>query len=140
MLALSAIVVALSFASCKKYGCTDPDALNYEVKVRSNNLLCQYNGSILFWYDQIVKDSLDDLYAIKTLEYYVEDRRVDSLEFDNPLDNPPSCGAGVPTYTTDSTTGDKRWVEYKIVTDFGLLLYDSTVQISANECLKIRLD
>lgn len=140
-LALSMLVIGLSFVSCKKYGCTDPDALNFEEKVRSNNLLCEYQGSVLFWYDEIIQDSLNTLYNIKSLEYYVENVRVDSLEFENPLTKPPACGASeVATYTIDSTFGNKRWVKYQIVTELDVILYDSTVEVSANECLKIRLD
>ncbi|MDX1351307.1 MAG: hypothetical protein R3279_13710 [Putridiphycobacter sp.] len=140
-IAIAALVVGLAFTSCKKYGCTDPDALNFEDNVRSNNLLCTYNGSILFWYDELIQDSLNALYNIQALEYYVEDVRADSLEFENPLEKPPVCGASeVATYTIDSTTGNKRWVEYQIFTELGVLLYDSTVEITANECLKIRLD
>ena len=152
-LALSAAIIGLTFASCKKYGCTDPEALNFEEKVRSNNLTCAYEGSILFWYDQITQDSLQQLYGqIRALEYYVNDVRIDSLELNNPQDKIPRCGASeIATYsdslgtTTDgSGTGAARWIEYHVqmITPGGMvgpILYDSIVPITANECLKIQL-
>lgn len=134
-------IVALSFTSCKKYGCTDPDATNFESSVRTDNLMCTYEGSILFWYDRIVQDSLNLLYGPKLgLEYFVEEVRVDSLTLDGELDEPPTCGQEeVATYVADMKTGKKRFVEYKIYTIFEDLIYDSIVEITANECLKIRL-
>ncbi|MFK8044695.1 MAG: hypothetical protein AB8B72_04320 [Crocinitomicaceae bacterium] len=141
-LALTIALAGLSFASCKKYGCTDPDAINFEDKVRSDNLLCEYEGSILFWYDEIVRDSLlQVLGPIESLEYYVEYVRADSLEFDNELVEPPVCGQPeVATYTSTMKTGFQRWVRYQIYTNFDALIYDSVVQLQANQCMKIRLD
>jgi len=115
---------------------------NFEDKVRSDNLLCEYEGRILFWYDEIIRDSLlAVLGPIASLEYYVENVRADSLEFDNELVEPPVCGAPeVATYTSAMKTGSERWVRYQIYTNFDALIYDSVVQLQANECMKIRLD
>lgn len=140
-LAALVAIVGFTFVSCKKYGCTDPDAVNFADDVRSDNLLCEYEGSVLFWYDELIQDSLNGLYSITSLEYYVENVRADSLEFENPLIAPPSCGATeVATYNAEFGTGNKRWVNYKIFTELDVLLYDSTIQLTANQCLKIRLD
>ncbi len=145
-LILLVAIIGLSFASCKKYGCTDPDALNFDDKVRSNNLVCEYEGSILFWYDKITQDSLEQIYGkIRALEYYVDLERIDSIEFTNPQDKLPRCGSKEVANFEDSLgTGYTRWVEYyvQLVDPSGMrgpILYDSIVSITANECLKIQL-
>jgi hypothetical protein len=146
-IAFTLAIVGLSFASCKKYGCTDPDAINFEEKVRSNNLVCEYEGSILFYYDAITQDYLIKKYGLITsLEYYVDEVRVDSIEFENPQDKLPRCGSKeVATFVDSMSTGAARWVEYRvnIVTPGGIVgptIYDSIVSIKAAKCLKIELD
>ncbi|MFK8039421.1 MAG: hypothetical protein AB8B74_14095 [Crocinitomicaceae bacterium] len=142
-LIISIALLAISFVSCKKNGCTDPDALNFEDKVKSNNLLCLYEGSVTFWYDAIKEDSLRKLYGIKSLEYYVNKIRIDSLPFSNAnaQEKAPRCGKSeIASFTDSLGAGYKKWIQYDIRTETGLVLYDSFVELTANQCLKIRLD
>lgn len=141
-LVISIALLGLSFASCKKKGCTDPEAINYEDKVISNNLLCQYQGSVVFWYDQIKMDSLKKIYPIKSLEYFVNDIRIDSLPFSEPLDKrPTSCSKkGIATFADSMDTGFQQYIKFHIQTDLGTILYDSIIQMTANQCLKVKFD
>jgi hypothetical protein len=42
------LLVFLSFISCKKEGCTDPLALNYDEKAKEDNGSCEYKDVIVF--------------------------------------------------------------------------------------------
>ena len=75
------LVVALSVAtvfttSCKKKGCTDPEALNYSEEAEKDDGSCSYEGAMVFYYDeataaQLVQDGFNT--AIKRyqqIEHY----------------------------------------------------------------------
>ena len=140
VLAMAALIIGNVFIGCKKYGCTDPNALNFEDRIRTNNLNCTYEGSVLFWYDQITYDSLKALYNHKSLEYYINDVQRAILDFENPQSGIPRCGSSEVFSFTDSLNHSyKKYIHYTIKTETGILLYDSIAEITGNECLKIQL-
>ncbi|MFD1551092.1 hypothetical protein DNU06_04160 [Putridiphycobacter roseus] len=138
---LTILCLAMAITSCKKYGCTDPIANNYDGKARSNNLLCTYEGSLMFWYDEYIRDSLDKKEGVLSLEYYVEDIQIDSLELNNPQEKEPLCGKSeIATYETKNLEGsNQRFVKYKIFDQLDQLIYSDIVEMKAGECVGVRL-
>src|SRR5687768_2716548 len=43
------LLMFVSFNSCKKEGCTDADAENYDSEAIDNDGSCQYKGDLTFW-------------------------------------------------------------------------------------------
>ena len=44
-LAITALVVLSTFSSCKRAGCTEPKALNFDIKAQVNDHSCVYDGN-----------------------------------------------------------------------------------------------
>lgn len=42
-------IALIGFNSCKKSGCTDPQADNYDYDANDNDGSCTYTGSVTFW-------------------------------------------------------------------------------------------
>lgn len=47
----SALLFSIAFSSCKKKGCTDSLASNYDYSVDKDDQSCIFSSDILFWYD-----------------------------------------------------------------------------------------
>ncbi len=127
--------------SCKKKGCTDPIATNYDAKAKSENIRCTYEGSISFWFTAADADSIQTVNANNdSLIFHTEYAKVDSIKMDEFNLTAPECNAPkVPTYTVSFGQSDFRWVKYHIYTETGLLVKTDIVKMIANECLKIRV-
>lgn len=142
-------LIGFSIISCKKEGCTDEFATNYEVKAKTNNLLCTYEGSLLFWMNESTSDSLKLNTGSKALRYWVQEVwtdslvqkvRVDSVNLNDFQDEVPECGEkDVPTYSAGLGLSDFRWVKYEIENEFGNIIYSDVVKMLANECVKVQL-
>src|SRR5579859_6134915 len=86
-----------SIYSCKKNGCTDPKATNYNSSASSNDGSCQYQGSIVFWWNQTTKnDFLADSLTATSILFYVNGTQIGSVTNNSSAPSwpsAPSCGA-----------------------------------------------
>ena len=137
---LAVMLLSLMVISCKKPGCTDPEATNFQANAKHQDTICRYEGSVVFWYDEETSDSLKSFFGGDSLKFWVEHNYVDSLSVIDNLDEAPECGdKDVATYLADFGSSNFRWVQYEIFNEFGLLLYDSIIKLEANECHVIQL-
>ena len=56
---LASVLMLTTLNACKKEGCTDSFATNYDEKADSDNGTCTYTGTIQFWYGKSASDWLD---------------------------------------------------------------------------------
>jgi len=144
---VAVMLLSLLVFSCKKPGCTDPIATNYDIKAKSDNINCTYEGQVGFWYNEAAGKKLKalggDSLKFFMYENYIDSSKViyvDSLSVIDFLDEAPECGASdVATYTSAFGKSDFRFVQYRIFNELDLLLYDSIVKLTADECLMIQL-
>ncbi len=52
-------MVALS--SCRKEGCTDPDAVNYSESAKKNDCTCNYLADVAFWFTEETANNIEPL-------------------------------------------------------------------------------
>ncbi len=137
-------VIGLAVFSCKKSGCTDPEATNADLKARSNNLLCEYSSSLIVWYNKAGSTEIKDsggTGATERLFYYVDNVLLDSMKVDGKgVENEPTCGTQK-LYTLNNELGlsDFKYIKLKVQGDKGHIFLDSILMLSANECNKIQL-
>jgi hypothetical protein len=58
------------FVSCKKLGCTDENAVNFEKEAQKNDQSCTYEGSVGIWFDSLKYAEYANN-GVQTLTYYV---------------------------------------------------------------------
>ena len=73
-LIVSMLVLGLVSTSCKKEGCTNPEASNYDEEADKDDGNCVFEGNLVFWYDHTA-ESIMQLYGITELNYIVGERR-----------------------------------------------------------------
>ena len=141
ILALSASVLMLgSMTSCKKEGCTDSYATNYDEKADKDNGTCTYTASVQFWYNKSTSDALVAL-GVTNLKYYIDNQLIGSTAADVFFTGDPSCTqSNVIRKSVDLGTSVTKSFTYKIVDDAGDVLWEGTDKYDGTKsCYSIQL-
>lgn len=133
-------LAVLTFGSCKKEGCTDTDATNFNESAKQDDNSCQYEGSVVLWYGQEVSDYLVNDDAI-TLTYYVNGQIVGSSASSVYWLGKPSCGDnGSITITKDLSNTKSMSYTYSIIDQTGFEYWSGVLNFTANTCLAVELN
>lgn len=135
MLMLALIVAgSIAFTGCKKEGCTDPDATNYDDGAKNDDGNCQYQGEIVFWYDEQTSDSLiaDNATALKI---YVDNQIEGSYATSVYFTGAPDCGQNSTVTVTKDLGSDKsKTFTYSVKDDTGFEYWSGNTTFVANTC------
>jgi hypothetical protein len=132
--------VAMSLFACKKEGCTDSIATNYDSKAKKSNNSCTYEKSIRFWYDSNSQSNMD-LDAIQFLKVYVNGAFVGNLSVNMPFS--PNCedqeGSDLVIYSITENNSSDKIVNYEVKDDLDQSLFTGTCNLSAVNCSNLEL-
>ena len=132
----------LTIYSCKKAGCTDPNAKNYNSKDNTNDGSCIYQGNIIFWWNQVYTDSAQS-FGIPTAYIYINGTLSGTgLVSSTYWNSPPSCSANGSISFTEQLGSLKSQVYNYLVTDFpgtGDTLAIGSITVTGNGCSQIQL-
>lgn len=137
MLLLISGTVTLS--SCRKEGCTDKTATNYNAKAKKDDGTCSYEGSIVFWYDLTTAASLQSI-GETSLTYYFDGVIVGSQAASVGWTGAPECGQnGSITVTKSLGFVKSKSYSFKVVDQDGVTIWENTITLDANTCKKEQL-
>ena len=138
------LVVALSVAtvfttSCKKKGCTDPEALNYSEEAEKDDGSCSYDGAMVFYYDEATAAQLVHDGAI-TMTYYVDGKEIGSSDADIYWTGAPDCGQDSSVGVVKSWGNDNtKTYSFSAEDQTGWAFWDNPVTFHANTCVTLQL-
>lgn len=129
----------VTFIGCKREGCTDCDAENYDSKAKKDDGTCQFEGEVVFWYDQTTADSL--VYDGATaLTYYVDGAVAGSSAASVYWTGAPSCGQSGSVTVTKSLGNVKNLsYTYSVKDQTGFTYWSGVINFTANTCTKTQL-
>lgn len=136
-LILLTLFLVFGISSCKKEGCTDVDALNYDSKADKNDNSCKYDGRVSFWFNQDVSGFLVS-YNVTTLTIYIDEVAVGSIDV-NDWKSGPSCGGNNLTVHRDLGLSKTKSYSYIARDQNGTTHFNGTFVLAANSCLDIQL-
>lgn len=135
---LLTILVGLVSASCKREGCTDNSAKNFDSKAKTN-CCCEYSGSVVFWYGKTASESLITG-GSTSLTYYVDGAVVGSGATSVYWTAAPDCDQSG-SVTVKKELGDSKSKSYPYVVkdQDGDVIYQGNVTLTGNTCLAFEL-
>ncbi len=139
MTAMLLIAGATTLSSCRKEGCTDKTAKNYNQDAKKDDGTCTYEGSVVFWIDQSTSANL--LIAGETsLTFYFDGVVVGSQAATTFWTGAPECGQNGSITVTKSLGGVKsKSFPFKVLDQDGITIWESNITLNANTCLKEHL-
>jgi len=95
LILVTVLFTALVFnTSCKREGCTDADATNYDEKAKEDDGSCTYKAGLVIWWNQsFSEDWLDD--GCNTVKVYFDGTLIDSKAISTYWPNMTSCSGGI---------------------------------------------
>jgi hypothetical protein len=136
---LSITFLLLMISSCKKEGCTDADATNYNIDAKKDDGSCTYEGSVVFWYDETVATNLVTDGAV-SLTYSVGGVLAGSQAANIYWTGAPECGQNSSiTYTYNLGGVKTNALTYSIKDQTDWEYWSGLVNIDANTCKSVQL-
>ena len=139
IIALAALALALG--GCKKEGCTDSDATNYDSKAKKNCNCCEYRGDLVIWYPKSTADFFV-LNLTTSVNVYLDGVLVGNMPVSGSgyFSAAPACGAGGKTFNVDMGSFSSRSYEYRIDDQDGDMVDFGYVSVSANKCSSLKIE
>jgi hypothetical protein len=82
--------IAIALFSCKKTGCTDPNADNYSSENKKDDKSCMYSAPVIFWMDTITAQNLNAA-GFSTVNIKVEGNLVGQIKTNRVCYSSPDC-------------------------------------------------
>lgn len=132
-------LLAFSFNSCSKEGCTDPDSENFCEECKREDHSCTYKCSVVFWYNSVVANNLVNDGAV-TLYYYVNGNLIGSSAANVYWSSAPDCNQGGSlSFTKDMGTSKSMSESYQVKDQTGYVYWSGTVSYEGGKCKTMEL-
>lgn len=127
----------ITYTSCKKEGCDDPAALNYNEKANKNNGTCVYELSTVLWFGDTASVHLSND-GITMMSYYVDSNLIGVNEPSNYWSSQPNCGTAI-TFR-ENTEKTSATHSYYVHDQNGADIWTGTFTSTAGFCQGIQLE
>ncbi|CAG5081475.1 hypothetical protein [Parvicella tangerina] len=134
---LIAAISVLIFG-CKRKGCTDPNAINYDASNKENDGSCTYSATISFWFDSITSVNFENQ-GIDMIEVFVENESFFHTTTNTYLSSEPDCSYPDLFKFAIEVEGEHQSVNYKVNDQNGIEVLNGTTLVKADSCLSVQL-
>lgn len=131
---------AMLFSSCKKEGCTNPVADNYDAKAKTSDLSCVYTVEAVFWFKENISIGLQAV-DIKKLTFLLNDEPLGTSKTDKFWEEAPECGeAGTIKFSRELKKSNSEPFYYSVKDEEGLVLWNDIITLDTDSCRVIQLE
>lgn len=136
------IATTFIFSSCKKEGCVDSDAINYDEKAKTDDGSCKYECDFVIWFNQGTSEEMA-ADGITELNFYLGGESFGSLSVDDYTNLIPECYGtdGLTTKVDLGSEKDRIDKELKVLDNMGEVIdYGFYPGLDANECYQYKFE
>lgn len=132
---LMCFAITLTTVSCRKPGCTDEAATNYDEKAKEDDGSCVYNytGDLSLWYNETTSSSLVSD-GITSLTVYVDDVEVGTMVPSEWATGPECYGENRFTTSIEFGNVKEKEIVYVVRDQTGATRFAAPLTIDADEC------
>lgn len=134
------VSIAMFLSSCKKKGCTDPNAVNHCSKCKEDQS-CQYQGRVVVWWEQSTSQTWT-LMGVSAVDIYIDGTFVDSRAATTYFSAAPECGSNNSiNYIKEMGTAKSAngTIEIRRAT-LGTVLNSGTFTYVGGACLRVKIN
>lgn len=129
----------LVISACKKEGCRDTVASNYDGSAEKSDGSCVFQSNVTFWADEDANSGLTSN-GSTTLYFYLDNALLGSASAATYYDTVPDCDATLDTrFTIDLGTSKARISEYTIRDEEDSVFWSGTINLFAGQCKTFQL-
>lgn len=131
---LPMMAIVLLASSCKKEGCTDESAVNYNSKAKKDDGSCTYSGEVVLWWNQNTSSEMQ-IFGSTVVKLYIDGQFVDSKSASTYWTSAPDCGTNATMTVTKDLGKDKaKSFSFEIQDQDTDVLWTGTLSFDANTC------
>lgn len=132
------MILPVIIISCKKEGCTNVDAVNFNNEANTNDGSCEYQTDVSFWFDQTTSDQLTNWYSVTELSVYINNSPVGTINASE-WKTGPDCGGA--NFTTTWDMGNKTTMAFNYFANdqTGNQQFYGVGDLTPNQCTSIEL-
>jgi hypothetical protein len=137
--ALLFTLLSISSCSTKKQGCTNTDAINYDVTAEEDDGSCTYAADVVFW----ISEATSDTYlanSVNTLSVYIDGALIGTLTTINYSSSAPACNSGEGLSSEVSLGSDaSKQFNLEVKDESDNLLHNATITVEARDCKTVEI-
>lgn len=131
---------ALLFSSCKKEGCTNPAAENYDVKAKASDKSCTFNVNVVFWMKENTSLTLQ-AWDVQKLNFLLNGEPIGKSGTTKFWEEAPECATGgTIKFTKELTKSNSAPFYYSVLDEEGEELWQGITQLDTDSCKVILLE
>jgi hypothetical protein len=134
------LCASVVFLGCAKdEGCTNINAANYDQEAIEDDGSCEFEGKMVFWYNQATSQELLSA-DVEELLFFLNDEEVGTVLPSFFWEDEPSCTtSGALIVTSSLPNGTSVNLEYRVEDNMGLVRWSGFVALSNNACSAVQL-
>ena len=137
--ALLFTLLSISSCSTKKQGCTNTDAINYDLNAEEDDGSCTYAADVVFWISEVNSDTYI-AGSVNTLSIYIDGDLKGSLATINFSSSAPACGSGEGLeFEVNLGSSNSKQFNFEVKDENDNVLHNGTITVEARECEKVEI-
>ena len=139
---LPILILIVGLSACRKEGCTDEKAENYNEKAKKDDATCTYSGSVVFWLNNTTSVFLQSS-NVTYIEVFVNGNKIGGMSTSSSFGAAPNCFEGGVTYQKDLGSSNSNTASYEVknssLNPNGPTIYSGTIQVIGGECSSFQI-